>query len=86
MLTSGVMQLRRAEEERSDVASTLTAREDQLRHKDRELADKDAELGIMRASVRQQAQHAQQAQQAQPQQQQQHRLQRVGSLASTTHR
>lgn len=78
-----MLQLRRAEEERSDVASALTAREDQLRQKDRELADKDAELGIMRASVRQQAQHAQQAQ---PQQQQQHRLQRVGSLASTTHR
>ena len=77
------LQLRRAEDERLDVVSALTSRDEQLRQKDRELADKTAELTALRASMRQQAQPAQQPQQAQ---QQQHRLQRVGSVASTTHR
>lgn len=78
------VQLRHAEEQRSDAASALAARSEELRRKERELTDKDAELSTLKASTstRQTAQHAQQ----QPQSQQQHRLQRVGSVASTTHR
>lgn len=82
------MQLRRAEEDRSDVSSALAARREELRQKDRELADKDAELTTIRASTssRQQAQQQPQQQSQQQQLQQQHRLQRVSSVASTTHR
>ena len=73
-----VKKLQDAEGQLADAASALRARDVLLKEREQDLADRDAEVATFQSGRQQQ----QLPQQQQPQQ----KLQRVGSVASTSHR
>ena len=72
-----LQQLADSQGQLADASLALEARHAVIREREQELAEKDAELAALRSS----RQPQQQLQQQLP-----HKLQRVGSVASTTHR